>query len=201
MRTYKFWLKSKKTSPIDFADYEAAGTLENALSNHANEVYGKLTATQKKIAELIFKSLTDVNAENVPIRRRQSLEQLTKVCQAIKDITTEDVGEVINKFRNRDCAFLTPFSCKLKESTIIDISHESLMRQWDRLKKWMNEEQGSAIKFKWLSDSVNNKREYLRGIDLNDALLWEANQPANEQWASRYQGSYRVVQNYIERAG
>ncbi|MEO6220698.1 MAG: hypothetical protein ABIO81_09750, partial [Ginsengibacter sp.] len=49
-------------------------------------------------------------------------------------------------------------------------------------------------------ESVNNNRESLRGIDLNDALLWKLKQPANEQWASRYQGNYKVVENYIENS-
>ncbi|MEO6221139.1 MAG: hypothetical protein ABIO81_11970, partial [Ginsengibacter sp.] len=124
MRTHKFWTDEKNMNAIDFAQYEGAGKLEKALSNHANEVYDKLDETQKKIAELVFRSLTDVNADNVPIRRRQSLEQLTEVCMSVKNISAQQVEDVINKFRERDCAFLTPFSGKLKASTIIDISHE-----------------------------------------------------------------------------
>ncbi|MDB5206316.1 MAG: hypothetical protein JWR72_1391, partial [Flavisolibacter sp.] len=200
MRTYKFWLQGNQSKAIDFENYEAGGKLDNALSNHANEVYGKLDSTQKNIAELVFRSLTDVNAENVPIRRRQSLAQLTEVCSSIKNSSMPQVEAVINKFRERDCAFLTPFSGKLKESTIIDISHESLMRQWDKLIGWMKDEQTSGRKFKWLTESVNNRREYLRGIDLKDALVWKVKQPANEEWALRYGGNYKVIETYIENS-
>ncbi len=200
MRTHKFWIEEKKTNAIDFANYEKAGKLDKALSNHANEVYEKLDSTQKKIAELVFRSLTDVNADNDPIRRRQSLEQLTEVCNTLKNVSAQQVEEVINKFRDSDCAFLTPFIGKLKPTTIIDISHESLMRQWDKLKEWMKEEQTSGRKFKWLTESVSNNREFLRGIDLSDALIWKAKQPANEQWASRYLGNYKVVENYINNS-
>ncbi|HVF81197.1 MAG TPA: hypothetical protein VM884_04665, partial [Flavisolibacter sp.] len=200
MRTYKFWLQGNDGGVIDFEDYNAAGKLDNALSNHANEVYEKLDDTQKSIAELVFRSLTDVNAENVPIRRRQSLAQLTEVCRSIKNSSMQQVEAVINKFRDRDCSFLTPFSGKLKESTIIDISHESLMRQWDRLIGWMADEQSSGRKFKWLTESVNNRREPLRGIDLKDALAWKLKQPANEEWASRYGGNYAAVETYIDHS-
>ncbi len=42
----------------------------------------------------------------------------------------------------------------------------------------MREEEGSARKLKWLSESVTNKREVLRGIDLKDALDWLQKQQA-----------------------
>ncbi|MGI8635109.1 MAG: hypothetical protein ACR2KZ_06865 [Segetibacter sp.] len=86
MRTYKFFLDNPTGNEIEFEHYEAAGKLEHALSDHANEIYEKLNDKQKKIAAIIFKSLTDENAENEPIRRRQSFYEINELCKSLPSV-------------------------------------------------------------------------------------------------------------------
>ena len=49
----------------------------------------------------------------------------------------QDVVDVIEVFRAEGCSMLMPAGpAALADAAIIDISHESLIRQWKRLKDW-----------------------------------------------------------------
>ena len=72
MRTWNTWYERKQlNTPIDFADYEQIGTMEKALSQHADEAYEDLTiegddirtVKLQRICELMFKALTDKAAD------------------------------------------------------------------------------------------------------------------------------------------
>ena len=69
------------------------------------------------------------------------------------------------------------------DQIIIDISHESLMRVWVRLKKWVNEEADSARIYVRLCETaeLHNRGEagFYRDPDLKIALSWrDNNKPA-----------------------
>ena len=49
---------------------------------------------------------------------------------------------------------MPPSGVELNEDSIIDISHESLMRVWKRLINWVNEELESAEIYLRLSDAA-----------------------------------------------
>ena len=202
MRTYKNWIKAGRLGPIDFDHYEKSGGLDNALCCHVNAVFDKLDPAQQHIAEYLFRAITDYNADYEPIRRPQSFDTTVKICEAVEGSSRQDVLNVINIFRDKSCAFLTPPESvkNVTGDTIIDISHESLMRQWDRLNEWIRKEQRSADKLVWLSESVTNQREYLRGWDIEDALHWKENQKPNLEWANRYVDNLPGVLDYIDKS-
>ena len=61
MRTWDHWGRHRSQGePIDIADYEAVGTMQQALSRHAEEAFLETgSEANRKIAERIFKALTD----------------------------------------------------------------------------------------------------------------------------------------------
>ena len=61
MRTWDRWQKrGQLEEPIDVADYEAIGTMEHALSIHAEEAFRESGADKnRQITERMFKALTD----------------------------------------------------------------------------------------------------------------------------------------------
>ena len=208
MRTYGIHVKNPENEnvPINIASYQKAGTLKNALSDHANSIYNSLPNDKERtITQIIFKCLSDLNSENEPVRRRQTISNIFAICNNDSGILKEEITACIEIFRNKSCAFLTPYSGQLSEETLIDISHESLMRLWDKLKQWIIEEQESARKFKWLCDNVVSNRNYLKGLDLQDALHWREKQNPNNDWALRYITrpeivSYDKINNYINES-
>ena len=48
----------------------------------------------------------------------------------------------------------SPLPTSLDESSVIDISHESLIRKWDRLRGWVEEEARSAAMYRRLAEGA-----------------------------------------------
>ncbi|MCC6635765.1 MAG: hypothetical protein IT251_09710 [Chitinophagaceae bacterium] len=196
MRTWNIWSsKSNNNTPIDIDAYEEIGTMSNALSQHAEEAYNDLNTDRKKqICESLFKSLTDRGSDTRGIRRPTKLSEICKLANA----SSNEVIEVIDVFRANGRSFLMPPSeVAINEDTIIDISHESLMRGWNRLLNWVEEENQSAEIYLRLCEAANlyelGKGGLWRDPELQLAWKWKEEAKPNVTWASRYN-------NYFEKA-
>ena len=122
-------------------DYEAIGKLDKALSLHADEAYDELNNEGKKIAEKIFKSLTELGKERYGIRHPEKIETIAKIA----NVEPEGIIEVVDVFRQKGRSFLIPPpEMEINAQTVVDISHESLMRIWERLRRWVEEEAQSV---------------------------------------------------------
>ncbi|MFN7330955.1 MAG: High-affnity carbon uptake protein Hat/HatR, partial [Bacteroidota bacterium] len=139
MRTWSYWAKYKdyEDEVLDLKHYEAIGTMSEALSMHANEAYDELDEDQQRICEILFKAITEKRGENFGIRRPTRLNEIASIC----DASEADVIAVIDKFREPGRSLLTPAAgTALSSRSMIDISHESVMRSWVRLKNWVDDE-------------------------------------------------------------
>lgn len=196
MRTWDAWKrKNKPDAEIDIQEYESIGTISEALSQHAEEAYAELsTDKERQICEKIFKELTDKGGMLHGIRRPRLLSELSVAANA----TEEEVKKVIEIFRKPGRGFLMPaYPVSLEADSIIDISHESLMRVWDRLISWLDEEDKSAQLYVRLCEAANKYEQGLGGLwrvpELQLALKWKEEEGANALWASRYN-------NYFEKS-
>lgn len=188
-RTYDLWLRESESSePIGLSDYQKTGGMEKALSFHAEEAFAELEPAKQKIAEILFKCLTFREADGRGVRRPCTVEDICKAASA----TEKTVIEVIECFRQPDRAFLTPsFPAVINKSSLIDISHESLMRIWKRLAAWVDEEAEAVDYFRRLSRAAelyfSNQAGLWRDPELELALQWvEINRPTTS-WTARYQ--------------
>jgi len=188
MRTWEFWAKNNDPAiPIKMRDYEAAGKVENALSMHANEAYEELSEEGKQICKSIFKCLTEKGTDNKGIRHPATVRHLAEIAQ-----TSESrVIEVVDKFRAKGRSFLTPVEgTPVDSDTVIDISHESLMRIWDKLKTWVDEEFSSVQMYLRLAEAATQfqlgKTGLWRPPDLHLALNWRKTQNPTLAWAKKY---------------
>ncbi len=84
MRTWDYWAqRSPSTDTIDIEDYEAIGTFRQALSIHAEEAYEETgTDDAKKLAERIFRALTDTFSDHRGIRRPTSVGDLAAITES-----------------------------------------------------------------------------------------------------------------------
>ena len=163
MRTWKEWEKDKKNgNPIDIQEYEAVGGLSDALSNHAQDAYDTLPDQRSKaIAEKLFKCLTEKGPDNREIRRPTTVKQIAAVANA----EPNEVIDIINHFRSEGRSFLmTPDSKDLHEDALVDISHESLIRQWKTLRKWVEEEADSRATYLRIVDGALRHQEKKGGL-------------------------------------
>ena len=193
MRTWDEWKQPKhehQSAPgaIDQCCYEEIGGMANALSKHADEAYRELpNVWHRKIAEKVFRCLTEKGEDNREIRRPVVLRELCEVAKA----NAADVITTIETFRLPGRSFLMPpAEIALCDGTLIDISHESLIRVWKRLCKWVSREAESAAIYRRLVEtaklSEDQRAELWRGADLESALKWQKRNKPTEAWARRY---------------
>jgi len=189
MRTWNHWEQhSRDGHPIDLQDYEAIGTMTDALSRHAEEAYGELTTERsRQIAERVFKALTETNAESVGLRRPCSVGELCQITGA----TPGEVVDVIDRFRAPGRSFLMPpIGVSLDDRSIVDLSHESLMRLWTRLIGWTNEEVRSAEIYRRLNLAARLYGQGEAGLwrdpELQVAVNWRQTHHPTAAWATRY---------------
>lgn len=203
MRTWDHWKKNRvEDEPIDIIHYEAIGTMSEALSYHAEEIYNELPFQRSRlIAEKLFKALTDYSEDSRGTRRPT---QLSEIC-TLSNARQEEVIDIINAFREPGRAFLMPpYSVAINEDSIIDISHESIMRVWKRLKNWIEEEIRSAQLYLRLAKSAELYQQGKSALWVNPelelALKWkEANNP-NLTWAQRYNPAYDAAMAFLEHS-
>jgi hypothetical protein len=200
MRTWNYWLHyNEPDAPIKMRDYEAAGKMENALSRHANEAYEELTDEGKEICRSLFRCLTEQGANNQGIRHPARIKYIAEIAQ----VSDQKVIEVVEKFRAKGRSFLTPGeNVPLDADTVIDISHESLMRIWDKLKIWVEEESSSVQMYLRLAEASSQyqlgKTGLWRPPDLHLALNWKKTQKPSLTWARRYNPAFEKVMVFLD---
>ncbi len=201
MRTWNYWNKyaREKGEPIDMLHYEAIGGMDEALSLHADEAYDELNEKQKVICAFVFKSITEKGIDGRGIRRPTRLADLA----AIANTTVEELVKVIESFRQHGRTFLMPPSDhKLSKSSIIDISHESLMRVWTRCRTWVEEESDSSKIYLRLCEASAAYHKGDSGLwrppELQVAINWQQKQKTNPTWGQRYHPAFERSMSFLE---
>jgi hypothetical protein len=200
MRTWEYWmLQNDPEKPIVVGDYEAIGRMEKALSDHANEAFDELNEDQRHLCESMFKTLTEKGGDNRGVRRPSSIARIAgiAVCEP------EEIIQVAEVFRSKGRTFLTPYQpVALDKDTVLDISHESLMRIWDRLRLWVDEEDASVQMYNRLSASSRLYQEGRAGLwrppDLQLALNWREKQQPTVTWAVQYNPAFERAIEFLE---
>lgn len=131
--------------------------LQNVLDTHTNKLYEQAAVyyrkkTSKSISDegakgmlkVAFTCLTKIDQSRA-VRNRMTLAEITNILGR-PDLSTKDVGAILNIFREPGNTFIRPFitddpeSQTLKDDTVLDITHESLIRNWEYLEEWAKEE-------------------------------------------------------------
>ena len=188
MRTWDYWTQNREEGePMDIRHYNAIGRIDQALSQHANEAYDELIPRDKEIAEAIFKNITEKNQENQGLRRPGKIGDIAELAAA----TDAEVISVVNQFRKPGRSFLMPgINMELNGDSIIEMSHESMMRIWTRLAGWVEDEFESSQMYKRLAEASAMYQIGRTGLwrppDLQLALNWQKKQNPTRTWAQRY---------------
>jgi len=203
MRTWDYWIQSdlEMKEPLDFIHYEAIGGVNEALSRHADEAYYELSDSQKSICERIFKTITEKRSDNDGIRRPTPLAEIAQIV----DEEEFTLIPIIDKFREDGRALLTPRAdVELTSESVIDISHEALMRVWYRLRNWVQEESESSQIYLNLAEAAKNYQKgsgsLWRPPDLQLALEWRNKTKPTLKWALQYDNNFESVISFLNRS-
>ncbi|MGZ3865863.1 MAG: nSTAND1 domain-containing NTPase [Bacteroidia bacterium] len=188
-------------------------SLENILNAHANELYEtafekcktknpeefeNITPTDAKlIIKTTYQCLTKID-EARAVRNRMTQQEITDILNQ-PNISNGQVGGILDIFREQGNTFIKPFITEHAESkktggdTVLDITHESLIRNWDLLDAWAKEEYDNWLNFqdfnKQLQRWVSNGKDkgYLLPIGpLTFFENWFNTCKPNKYWLARY---------------
>ncbi|MCS7189264.1 MAG: hypothetical protein RMJ66_05690, partial [Bacteroidia bacterium] len=187
----------------------AQARLRNVLNFHAEWIYSKLDKLYQaryqeflplellqRIVGGLFVSLTRID-EGRAVRARLSLQQITDII-GIEGVTNEVVARVAALYRESQVSFLQPSladgeSYILSPTETLTVSHEALIRSWDRLIRWAEKEANSLrifreLKFqvqRWLENNQSS-RLLLSGGAYQYFSEWYYTVRPNAAWMRRY---------------
>jgi len=189
MMTHLKWKEAGGSGPVTLQHYRAAGGLREALHRHAETLYESLDIGGRGWAEQVFRALTTIEAGRA-VRRPMSLARLYEVVGA-GESRRHEVRAAIQPFlRRADSLLWSTTGAELREDSVIDLQHESLIWSWRRLFEWARSEQGSAD---WYRDLAQDTARNLQGASgyWTDPKLREAREIRdrnawNAAWARLY---------------
>jgi hypothetical protein len=200
----------------------------NVLNAHANYLFDasvsyfneKVSWAERKIiaadAHLIIKTsfqcLTKAD-QGRAVRNRTTLEEISKIIDR-EDISVATICGVLNIFRLQDSTFIRPFiqendleTSFLGFDTVLDITHEALIRNWEYLKQWNAEEAVNINTFREFSVQLDR---WLENGKSKDFLLpigpllhfeeWNERCKPNKYWIARYDSSNKIYPEKVNAA-
>ena len=198
-RTWMEWSEPGE-GQIELEHYEKTGSMAAALNNHAEEAYARLeNDRQRHICEKLFQAISDTGTDARGIRRPTVLSDICAIASA----SITEVKQVIEFFRDSNSSFLMPPPPEeLEADTVIDISHESLMRVWKRLMEWTRAEAADAERYRRLARTAvlheQGNAELLAGAELELMLKWRGDVRPNAAWAERYHSGFEKVDAFLD---
>jgi len=212
-RTFSKWKEAGSVSDIDFEHYEAAGELKGALDRHADDILNELPPDQQEWVERVFRCLTMFESGRA-IRRPARFDRLCSVAGAETEAQRRAVAGVINSYGHPDNSLLVfststsigGTSAEVAPDTIIDISHESLIRNWKRLLQWLLVERDAVDWYRDVAEDVRllarKEAATWRDPKLEKALSFLAAASWNAAWAERNQlnstASFDAVKAFLK---
>ncbi|MBL9138546.1 MAG: WD40 repeat domain-containing protein [Verrucomicrobiales bacterium] len=95
-----------------------------------------------------------------------------------------------------------PALAELTDDTVIDITHESLMRVWTRLQDWVRKEASSVAILRRLAESAHlhalGQAGLYRDPELEIALRWRGDHRPTAAWADRYCTGFDLALRYLD---
>jgi hypothetical protein len=184
---------------LTLADYEEVGGIAGALSRHADQAYDSLSDSQKKIAEVLFRTICERGSAHRDGRHPSPVATIAERA----GVPSKTIIEVVDIFRNPSYGFLVPpHPQKLCEDSIIDISHESLIKLWKRLSVWVEEEANAAETYDFLEKSAKRWKDGLAALwntpYLENAIAWKEREHPTSEWAERYGGNFQLAMEFLE---
>lgn len=201
-----FWLwrtaarkRRKAGAPIvlkldDYDRLAGDGGLQGVLSQRADQIFDeRLNRKQQLVAARMFQLLSDIDENG---RRRRRVTTVHEVAD-LANITPSEVKKIANKFAHPNVSFVRWKDNKAS----IDVTHESLIRKWERCDAWSLSERSDAEDYldferaaqKWRAD---------QGATLAEAQIsrWEQllqGKPDAELWAKRYGEHFSDVSEFV----
>ena len=202
MRMWNQWNKIGDMSrPLSIADYEAVGTLKGAISQHAGQALEELNERHRYVCSRLFRTIAIRTEDGREIRRPESVAAIASQTAC----TVEEIINVAEVFRHPDYSFLIPASdIPLSRDSIIDLSHESIIKLWGTLRKWLDDEDASKRLYLRLAAAAQQYQEGNGKLwsppDLFVALKWREENNPTLAWAEKTDPAFERTMLFLRNS-
>ncbi|WP_246264661.1 WD40 repeat domain-containing protein [Acrocarpospora pleiomorpha] len=161
------WNRNPSPGEVTVTDYLAAGGLAGAVKDAADQAYDQLNADQQAVIRDLFLRMVHVTSEGPVVRRRLLLNEVP----SYPGVTPDELKDALEEFV--DQRFVT------RDDKGMQISHDALIREWPRLRAWIDSDRigliiaqdlGVATQ-KWAQHDHASDALY-QGVVLRGALEW-----------------------------
>src|SRR5215216_5464317 len=151
---------------LTLAGYQDAGGVPGAIARTAEEIYDRCTDDERRLLRPVFLRLTDLGEGTEDTRRRVPLSELAPGPES-----QTAVARLIDTLANARLLTL--------DASTAQVAHEALIREWPRLRGWLNEDREGLIVHRHITQSARaweaagrDPGELYRGARLAAALDW-----------------------------
>ena len=195
----RLWGLDQGNRHLTLVALDAVGGPRRALEDHAEEAFAELDPEQRRIAEVLFRSLAEWGPEERDTRRPVPLSEVAELA----GVESAEVAAVVEVFRQPGRSFLMPpAGAPLDHERVLDIAHEALIRQWHRLRDWTADEAERAEIYQRLVAAAERWEEGKGALwidpDLEYALQWRERTSPNPTWARRYGGDFDLAIGFLD---
>jgi WD40 repeat protein/serine/threonine protein kinase len=117
---------------LTMAGYHASGGISGALARRAEEIYEELDEIGQTAARQMFLRLITLGEGTEDTRRRTVLAELASVAGDAR--VMEEVIDAFSRYR-----LLTFDRDPHTRGPTVEVAHEALIREWERLRLWLDE--------------------------------------------------------------
>jgi WD40 repeat protein len=157
---------------LTHAAYEAIGRVEGALAHYADEVYSRLSGTERDQARRVFVQLVRPGEGTEDTRRVAARAELGEVGWEL----VQELADARLVVTDRDPA----------GQEVVEVAHEALIRGWGRLRAWMDEDRAFRVWQERLRAALRqwdvsgrDEGALLRGVPLAEAEQWQVERADN----------------------
>jgi WD40 repeat protein len=189
---------------IGLEAYDKSGQLASALSLDANEALAEtrqaLGARGERIVARVFQALRETDVNGGQTRRPTAVEDL---CE-LTGCTIDELTTALAPFRRRSFVVPAPDTL-LDSSTLLDISHEALLRRWDTLRHWIDEDEVDRTRYMRLATRAAEEQssehpQYLVPPLLDLLLKFWAERNPSRVWALRHHKGYERAKAFLDES-
>jgi Leucine-rich repeat (LRR) protein len=178
----ELWKKGREKVKIESADYDSLANgkgIAGVIEAHANTIWGVLTrdGSDKGKGELmksIFIRLVEITSNKEDVRK--TVNKTALVNELNRQSNQKEVEEMLNALSGPEARLIRIKRINTDgDSNWVEVIHEVLIRQWDRLRNWL-EERRAAIRYRnKLEEYIEDDNPVLTGKKLSTAEQWISN--------------------------
>lgn len=164
----------RKGDRLTLEMYRALGGIDGAVTTRAEELYEQLDEEPRSITRQLFLRLVVIGEDDAWGRRRMLAAELTSL-----DMDMVALHEVIERYaRHR---LITLDRDPATGSPTVEVAHEALLREWGRLRRWIDEAREDVRLHAALNSAATEWRAARRSPDY---LLTGSRLERYERWAT-----------------